>query len=278
MGSKDRQAHQKRQMDRRGAARAQLAAELRRRRLIRAGGLILVIALIASLALVTLGEEAPAPQAAKDEPPGLPAGCSSSTPPPANPQQYDEPERVLKDGVDYHAVIHTSCGDVEVDLLEEAAPQTVNSFVFLAREGFFDGLTWHRIIRDFVVQGGDPQGTGLGGPGYELPDELPERPKEYAFGTVAMHNSGPDSGGSQFFIVVHDAPELDPETELPEPGQEPPEPAGLQPIYSLFGNTSPDSAATLVRLSKVPVRGGIEADKDQPRIPVFMTSVEIQER
>lgn len=277
---KSRQAHQKRERDKRRAAQAHHAAELRRRRYIRAGGLILVIALIASLALVALGEEgeAPAPQGQEEQPPGLPEGCSEATPPSATSKQYDEPGQVVKEGVDYHAMIETSCGDVEIDLLEEAAPETVNSFVFLAQEGFFDGLTWHRVVRDFVVQGGDPEGTGQGGPGYELVDELPRRPDEYVFGTVAMANSGPNTSGSQFFIVVHDPPELDPESELPVPAQEPREPAGLQPIYSLFGRTSPDSAATLVRLSKVPVKGGIEVDKDQPRTPVYITSIEIEER
>jgi cyclophilin family peptidyl-prolyl cis-trans isomerase len=280
MGNKDRQAHQKRQKDRREAVRARHAAERRRRRYIRAGGLLLVVALITSLALVALGQEgeAPAPQGAEEEPRGLPEGCSRATPPPADPEQYERPRQVLEQGVDYHAVIGTSCGDIEIDLLEERAPATVNSFVFLAREGFFDGLEWHRIIQDFVVQGGDPEGTGSGGPGYELPDELPDRARDYVFGTVAMANSGPGTSGSQFFIVVHDPPEVDPETGLPLPGQEPPDEAGLQPIYSLFGTTSPSSAETLVRLSKVPVKGGIDADKDRPSIPVFITSVEIQER
>ncbi len=279
MGSKQRQAHQKRERDRRSAAQAQRAAEARRRRYIRLGGLLLVIAIIASLALVALaGDEPPAPRAEGKKAPGLPEGCSSATPPAGDKQQYDQPEQVLEQGVDYRAVIHTSCGDIEVDLDEQAAPETVNSFVFLAREGFYDGLTWHRIVRDFVIQGGDPQGTGLGGPGYTLPDELPERPDEYVFGTLAMANSGPNTSGSQFFFVTHDPPELDPETGLPVPGQPAPEPAGLNPLYSLFGQASPSSFATLARLQQVPVKGGTDpANKDQPTVPVFINSIDIKE-
>ena len=278
MANKGRQAHQKRQRDRRAAERARLAADRRRRLYLRIGGLVLTVALVASLAVLAMaGDEAPTPEARTEDTPGLPEGCSGATPPPPSSKQYQQPEQVLEQGVDYRAVIETSCGEIEVDLDEQAAPQTVNSFVFLAQEGYFDGLTWHRIVRDFVVQGGDPQGTGLGGPGYELPDELPKKSEQYVFGTVAMANAGPDTGGSQFFIVVHDAPELDPETGLPVEGQDPPEPAGLQALYSIFGKASPSSFDTLVRLSRVPVKGGIGADKDQPAIPVFIESIEIEE-
>jgi len=102
----------------------------------------------------------------------------------------------------YTATIDTSCGKITIDLDPKAAPKTVNSFVFLANKKFFDGLTWHRVVKDFVIQGGDPKGTGSGGPGYQFEDELPQGTNTYQPGVVAMANSGPNTNGSQFFIVT----------------------------------------------------------------------------
>jgi cyclophilin family peptidyl-prolyl cis-trans isomerase len=93
-----------------------------------------------------------------------------------------------------------------VKLLPEIAPQSVNSFAFLAREGFYDGCTFHRVIPGFVAQGGDPTGTGSGGPGYRIPDELSDRP--FVAGTLGVANAGPNTNGSQFFIVLAPAPHL----------------------------------------------------------------------
>ena len=100
----------------------------------------------------------------------------------------------------YTATIDTSCGKITVDLDAKGAPKTVNNFVFLADKKFYDGLTWHRVVKDFVIQGGDPEGTGSGGPGYKFEDELPQ--DGYKLGSLAMANSGPDTNGSQFFIVT----------------------------------------------------------------------------
>ena len=103
------------------------------------------------------------------------------------------------------AVLTTSCGDITLELDQVIAPETVNSFVFLARQGYFDGSPMHRIIPDFMAQGGDPTGTGLGDPGYALVDEFPEPLTPYAVGDVAMANSGgPGTAGSQFFIVLEE--------------------------------------------------------------------------
>jgi cyclophilin family peptidyl-prolyl cis-trans isomerase len=101
----------------------------------------------------------------------------------------------------YTATIVTSCGTITAELFAKQAPVTVNNFVFLAKQHFYDGLIFHRIIKDFVVQGGDPQGTGSGGPGYQFKDELHNGLK-YDVGTMAMANSGPNTNGSQFFFVV----------------------------------------------------------------------------
>jgi cyclophilin family peptidyl-prolyl cis-trans isomerase len=100
----------------------------------------------------------------------------------------------------YTATIDTSCGKITVDLDAKGAPKTVNNFVFLAKKKFYDGLTFHRVVKDFVIQGGDPEGTGSGGPGYQFEDELPQ--DGYKLGSLAMANSGPNTNGSQWFIVT----------------------------------------------------------------------------
>ncbi|MFC2010380.1 peptidylprolyl isomerase [Chloroflexota bacterium] len=103
---------------------------------------------------------------------------------------------------EYSATIETNYGDINVQLFPEDAPVTVNNFVFLAREGFYDGLEFYRILRGFMIQTGDPTSSGSGGPGYEFADE--EVTRDYIAGTLAMANSGPDSNGSQFFITLSD--------------------------------------------------------------------------
>jgi cyclophilin family peptidyl-prolyl cis-trans isomerase len=104
---------------------------------------------------------------------------------------------------DYRATLHTNHGDITLRFFAGDAPQTVNSFLFLAGEGFYDGVIFHRVIPGFVIQGGDPTGTGRGGPGYQFRDEL-ETPRPYARGTLAMANAGPNTNGSQFFICHDD--------------------------------------------------------------------------
>lgn len=118
------------------------------------------------------------------------------------PKSYSQPEQVLEEGVDYGAVIKTSMGDIEIDLFENETPITVNSFLFLTEENFYNGLTFHRIIKDFVIQGGDPDGVGTGGPGYQIPDEITDR--KYKAYTLGMANAGPNTNGSQFFITTGD--------------------------------------------------------------------------
>ena len=101
------------------------------------------------------------------------------------------------------ATLHTNHGPIAVELFDEAAPKTVGNFRKLAADGFYDGLTFHRVIRDFMIQGGDPLGTGTGGPGYTFEDEINENKVER--GALAMANAGPDTNGSQFFIVTKEA-------------------------------------------------------------------------
>ena len=101
------------------------------------------------------------------------------------------------------ATIHTNHGAVDVELFDEDAPKTVDNFTTLARDGFYDGIVFHRVIPDFMIQGGDPTGTGAGGPGYQFEDEINEQP--VVRGALAMANAGPNTNGSQFFIVTADA-------------------------------------------------------------------------
>ena len=123
---------------------------------------------------------------------------------------YDAPpEMALKPDHEYHANLVTEKGLVKARLFAEQAPVTVNNFVFLAREGYFDGTTFHRVIKDFMVQAGDPTGTGTGGPGYRIPDELDPDLRHDRPGILSMANAGPNTGGSQFFVTHVPTPWLD---------------------------------------------------------------------
>ena len=104
-------------------------------------------------------------------------------------------------GKKYTATFDTSKGSIVCDLYAKDAPKTVNNFVFLAREGFYDGSMFHRVIADFMVQGGDPTGTGRGGPGYRFEDETKGNPHKHKVGSLSMANAGPNTNGSQFFIT-----------------------------------------------------------------------------
>jgi cyclophilin family peptidyl-prolyl cis-trans isomerase len=101
------------------------------------------------------------------------------------------------------ATMHTNHGPIALELFDDDAPKTVDNFIKLSRDGYYDGLTFHRVIRDFMIQGGCPQGTGTGGPGYEFEDEINEH--KIVRGALAMANRGPDTNGSQFFIVTTEA-------------------------------------------------------------------------
>ena len=136
----------------------------------------------------------------------LPAGCVSTVPKTDKKPVYNsKPPKVIDLGAghSYTAHVSTTCGAFDFLLDTSAAPETANSFVYLARSHFYDGLKFHRIAKDFVIQGGDPNGDGTGGPGYKLPTEPPAN--GYRKGTVAMANGGPNTTGSQFFVVLTDA-------------------------------------------------------------------------
>jgi cyclophilin family peptidyl-prolyl cis-trans isomerase len=243
---------------------AMRAEQLRRRRRGRAGGAGAIFVVIVAIALWSGRDRArPGEPSAPNRPE---AACGAASPPRSDAGTYERPADVLEPGVDYRAVIETSCGPIEIDLLEDRAPETVNNFVFLAREGYYDGLTWHRVIQDFVIQTGDPDGINghpPDGPGYTIPDEFDGlEGTDYVFGAVAMANTGqPDTGGSQFFIVV-----------------QPEGPAGLDPLYSLFGRVAGSRRTLLEIASKPTTEGNDPALMDEPVVPIYINSIAIVER
>ena len=148
-------------------------------------------------------------------------GCEEVEAPAPKTVSFKAPKQVLKQGEEATVVVKTSCGTFEIALDTERAPKTANSFAFLAEEGFYDDLTFHRVAPGFVIQGGDPEGTGTGGPGYSV-DEKPPANLAYTKGIVAMAKSSaepPGRSGSQFYVVT--APD-----------------AGLPPEYALVGKVS----------------------------------------
>ena len=124
-------------------------------------------------------------------------------------QQWDSPPEIQIDSSKtYRAIIETNIGVIELELYPQHAPKTVNNFVFLTGKGFYDGLSFHRVISNFMIQGGDPTGTGGGGPGYRFEDEVAENPLKHEKGVISMANAGPNTNGSQFFITHAPQPHL----------------------------------------------------------------------
>ena len=173
--------------------------------------------------------------------------------------QFNAPADVTKPNRTYTATIETSCGDIVIELLAERAPETVNSFVFLAEQGYFDGQRIHRLDDSIdVIQGGDPTGTGTGSPGYTIPDEL-TGDESYGSGTLAMANGGPNTGGSQFFLIAgEDGLNLD-----------------ANPAYTIFGRVIEglDVAERILALPIQDPNGGIAGQ--QPAQAVYLEKVTI---
>lgn len=119
------------------------------------------------------------------------------------------PELKIDESKTYHAEIVTNKGSMTLELAAQHAPKTVNNFIFLAREGYYDGVGFHRVISNFMIQGGDPTGTGMGGPGYQFEDEFSGNPLRHVDHVISMANAGPGTNGSQFFITHGSQPHLD---------------------------------------------------------------------
>jgi cyclophilin family peptidyl-prolyl cis-trans isomerase len=180
------------------------------------------------------------------------AGCKQVEAPQPKNVSFKAPKQTVTKGEELTAVVETSCGSFEIALDSERAPKTVNSFVFLAEEGFYDGLGFHRVAPGFVIQGGDPLGNGTGGPGYSV-DEKPPANLSYTKGTVAMAKSSaepPGRSGSQFYVVLAAD-------------------AGLPPEYALVGKVS-KGFGTVERIGEL----GTQAEK--PKQPVLIEKISIE--
>ncbi len=163
--------------------------------------------------------------------------CGGEVPPAAGETKprFEAPAQVLDEAETHTARLETSCGTVHLRLLTAEAPFTANNFAFLAQQGFYDGTIVHRVVPGFVVQMGDPEGVGTGGPGYRFVDELDAaKQRGYARGTVAMANAGPDTNGSQFFVCLDDV--------------------GLPPQYSVFAEVT-DGMEAIDRIASLPLDG-----------------------
>lgn len=180
------------------------------------------------------------------------AGCKQVAAPKAKGIGYAAPRQTVKSGDELTAVVETSCGSFEIALDARRAPKTVNSFVFLSERGFYDGLTFHRVVPEFVIQGGDPLGSGTGDPGYSV-DEKPPANLAYTKGVVAMAKSSaepPGRSGSQFFVVL--APDV-----------------GLPPEYALVGKVA-KGFDVVERIGKL----GTPAEKPKQIVLIEKISIE----
>ncbi len=170
-------------------------------------------------------------------------------------KQYSSPPAMQIDtSKQYTATIETNKGTIVAELYPKDAPVTVNSFVFLAREGYYDGIIFHRIIPGFVIQGGDPTGSGSGGPGYQFPDELGSTARPYETGSLAMANAGPNTNGSQFFIVL-------------EGGG-----SKLGPLYNHFGKVT-EGLDVVNKIASTPTGAG-----DRPSETITIETITIEEQ
>ncbi|NHN30764.1 peptidylprolyl isomerase [Paenibacillus agricola] len=212
------------------------------------------LTVVCTLMLSACGSKPPANQA-------TPPAASSAQPPansspaaPAKKSWTTPPAMAIDTAKNYQATVTTNKGAIKIDLYAKDAPKTVNNFVFLAKEGFYNDIIFHRIIDTFMVQTGDPLGTGAGGPGYMFEDEL-KSPYKYEPGTVAMANAGPNTNGSQFFICSGaDCANLD-----------------QKPDYSIFGKVV-EGMDVVKKIAATPVKGSTPTEK------VFIQTVTIAEK
>jgi cyclophilin family peptidyl-prolyl cis-trans isomerase len=208
---------------------------------------LVVVAVVAAILIGRSGGDSDSTTAASDG-----GGCKEVERPKPKHVSLKAPKQTVKKGEKLTAVVQTSCGTFEIALDSTRAPKTVNSFAYLAEEGFYDDLTFHRIAPGFVIQGGDPLGTGIGGPGYTV-DEKPPANLSYTKGTVAMAKSSadpPGRSGSQFYVVTAAD-------------------AGLPPEYALVGKVD-KGYDVVTRIEKL----GTPAEK--PKRPVLIEKMTIE--
>ena len=206
----------------------------RLRRAMCGGALSLVLALTLGMSAAVAQDEESVVEGCWDEDVSLEAGY---------PQWESPPNMVIDEDATYIVTLETSMDDIVVELNSEAAPIAVNSFVCLADDGYYDFTLFHRVINGFMLQGGDPTGTGTGSPGYELEDELPEEEGVYTRGILAMANAGPDTSGSQFFIIHQDY--------------------DLDPDYTIFGEVI-EGIEVVDAIADIPVRESPAGEQSAP--------------
>ena len=165
------------------------------------------------------------------------------------------PTMIIDQSKTYTAILHTDQGDITVALNAKATPLTVNNFVWLAKKSFYDNTIFHRVIKDFMIQGGDPKGDGTGGPGYQFADE--KFTGDYTRGTLAMANAGPNTNGSQFFIMHADVP--------------------LQKDYVIFGHVT-KGLEVVDKIATAETTRGADGAMSKPVTPVKVNSIEIIEK
>lgn len=176
-------------------------------------------------------------------------------------KQWDKPPALAIDpNKNWQATLVTNMGDIQIELFAKDAPKTVNNFVFLAKEGFYNNVLFHRVIKDFMIQAGDPTGTGAGGPGYTFEDELPS-PHTYEKGIVAMANGGPNTNGSQFFIC--NGPNS--------------EDLNSSPNYTIFGRVTA-GMDVVEKISSVKITKNAMGEPSQPTEEMYIKQVIIEEK
>lgn len=175
------------------------------------------------------------------------------------PQFPGVPEMKIDPDKTYYATVVTNRGTFVIELLDEAAPVTVNNFVCLATNDYYDGVIFHRVMRDFMIQTGDPTGTGRGGPGYQINDELPTGDLKYLPGIVAMANAGANTNGSQFFINTANNT------------------TNLQPNYTIFGEVV-EGMDTVTTISEVPVGFNSQGEQSVPAATMTILDIVITEQ
>lgn len=164
----------------------------------------------------------------------------------------EPPSMTIDPSKSYEATVTTDKGTVVIALEAKAAPNTVNNFVYLAKKGFYNGTIFHRVVKDFMIQGGDPTGTGSGGPGYKFADE--NLGGSYTRGTVAMANSGPNTNGSQFFIMHKDM--------------------DIDKLYVIFGKVT-TGMDVVDAIATATVHAGVSGEDSTPDLPVHITAIDI---
>jgi len=193
----------------------------RRQRALATVAIIVGVVLVGAIGVFAFGgdggdQASPSPSespSASASPSATPIACGAKAPKDAGqtkPTFKKTPAMTIDPAKTYVATMATSCGKIVIELDAEHAPIGVNSFVFLAKKGFYDGLTFHRVVQGFVIQGGDPKGDGTGGPGYQFATETSPKVTFDSAGLIAYANSGGDTNGSQFFITLGPTPQLDP--------------------------------------------------------------------